>query len=445
MPRMGATNQLNQKLKLGKDKAIWRSLPLEWEYGPPNMTEKRYLRWGGPLGSNRAFRLSKGPRPEQRIIDGKKWRLVGLTEWSEPATFSKNYQSDTRLVNQSKARSLALHLRAVGYNARVINWKNQSGVYILPKAGIERKESKGQKKIEGPFMESIFAEDWKGNTPDDYSNKPLPYGISSPDVTRNRRATMIERPVLFNREWKDLITADEYNSLVDGQFHQRDAPDIEGAQLELIENYPIANLDYDIGVDPFEWDLFWGESFIEGVKSGEAPPLLIDNRRGERPVLLDGGGRLRAIREAGLSEYPAYIISSDNDWPLTITYDDGNTFVLTGLTKEDGQVRGVYQVEGVDADTMRTMADTEIEMDLDNLRSYYKRMVDCRGQKCPYPILNAKQALSQMSSGEQLTLVATDWESEYDIPQFALRYGHSLDAMQKDPSTGEITFILTKG
>ncbi len=71
--------------------------------------------------------------------------------------------------------------------------------------------------------------------------------------------------------------------------------------------------------------------------------------------------------------------------------------------------------------------------------------VDCSGMNCPYPVLYAKNALAEMEPGDTLTLVATDWEAEYDVPMLASRYGHNLQSINKNEATGEITFTITKG
>ena len=57
----------------------------------------------------------------------------------------------------------------------------------------------------------------------------------------------------------------------------------------------------------------------------------------------------------------------------------------------------------------------------------------------------AKQALAEMDSGEELVLVATDWEAEHDVPMLAQRYGHELRSVSKNQETGEITFKIVKG
>lgn len=80
------------------------------------------------------------------------------------------------------------------------------------------------------------------------------------------------------------------------------------------------------------------------------------------------------------------------------------------------------------------------------IRIYSKDMkVDCTGMNCPYPVLMAKNALKEMQPGETLTLTATDWEAEYDVPLLAERYGHELESVEKNRATGEIIFTIKKG
>jgi TusA-related sulfurtransferase len=56
--------------------------------------------------------------------------------------------------------------------------------------------------------------------------------------------------------------------------------------------------------------------------------------------------------------------------------------------------------------------------------------VDARGLNCPLPILKAKKALSEMASGETLTVVATDAGSVRDFQAFAKQTGNELVEQQ---------------
>ncbi len=52
--------------------------------------------------------------------------------------------------------------------------------------------------------------------------------------------------------------------------------------------------------------------------------------------------------------------------------------------------------------------------------------LDARGLNCPLPILKAKKALADMSSGEVLKVVATDPGSIRDFQAFARQTGNEL-------------------
>jgi TusA-related sulfurtransferase len=52
--------------------------------------------------------------------------------------------------------------------------------------------------------------------------------------------------------------------------------------------------------------------------------------------------------------------------------------------------------------------------------------IDTRGLNCPLPILKAKKALSEMTSGQVLKVVATDGGSVRDFQAFAKQTGNDL-------------------
>ena len=52
--------------------------------------------------------------------------------------------------------------------------------------------------------------------------------------------------------------------------------------------------------------------------------------------------------------------------------------------------------------------------------------LDTRGLNCPLPILKAKKALADMSSGEVLKVVSTDPGSMRDFQAFARQTGNEL-------------------
>ena len=66
------------------------------------------------------------------------------------------------------------------------------------------------------------------------------------------------------------------------------------------------------------------------------------------------------------------------------------------------------------------------------------REVDARGLNCPLPILRAKKALSELTSGQVLKVVATDPGSQRDFQAFAKQTGNEL--LQVDASGKEWSF-----
>jgi TusA-related sulfurtransferase len=54
------------------------------------------------------------------------------------------------------------------------------------------------------------------------------------------------------------------------------------------------------------------------------------------------------------------------------------------------------------------------------------REIDTRGLNCPLPILKAKKALSEMTSGQTLKVIATDSGSVRDFIAFARQTGNEL-------------------
>lgn len=59
------------------------------------------------------------------------------------------------------------------------------------------------------------------------------------------------------------------------------------------------------------------------------------------------------------------------------------------------------------------------------------RELDARGLNCPLPILKAKKALAEMSSGQILKVVSTDAGSIRDFKSFARQTGNELLEQQE--------------
>ena len=62
----------------------------------------------------------------------------------------------------------------------------------------------------------------------------------------------------------------------------------------------------------------------------------------------------------------------------------------------------------------------------------YDSEVDARGLACPLPILRAKKALSAMTSGKLLRVLATDAGSVKDFQAFARQTGNELVAQTQE-------------
>jgi TusA-related sulfurtransferase len=68
--------------------------------------------------------------------------------------------------------------------------------------------------------------------------------------------------------------------------------------------------------------------------------------------------------------------------------------------------------------------------------------IDARGLNCPLPILKAKKALADMSSGQVLKVLATDPGSMRDFQSFARQTGHEL--VEQSSAGAEFTHYLRR-
>jgi tRNA 2-thiouridine synthesizing protein A len=68
--------------------------------------------------------------------------------------------------------------------------------------------------------------------------------------------------------------------------------------------------------------------------------------------------------------------------------------------------------------------------------------LDTRGLNCPLPILKAKKALADMSSGQLLKVVATDPGSVRDFQAFARQTGNEL--VQQSEAGNEFVHLLRR-
>jgi tRNA 2-thiouridine synthesizing protein A len=72
----------------------------------------------------------------------------------------------------------------------------------------------------------------------------------------------------------------------------------------------------------------------------------------------------------------------------------------------------------------------------------FDKELDTRGLNCPLPILRTKKALSDLSSGQVLKVVATDPGAVKDFQTFSKQTGHEL--LQQGEANREFTFFMRK-
>ncbi|SNT16666.1 tRNA 2-thiouridine synthesizing protein A [Noviherbaspirillum humi] len=72
----------------------------------------------------------------------------------------------------------------------------------------------------------------------------------------------------------------------------------------------------------------------------------------------------------------------------------------------------------------------------------FQKEVDARGLNCPLPILRAKKALAELSSGEVLRVIATDPGSVRDFQAFAKQTGNTL--LEHSSSNDEFVFFMKR-
>ncbi|HEX9627482.1 MAG TPA: sulfurtransferase TusA family protein [Acidiferrobacterales bacterium] len=68
--------------------------------------------------------------------------------------------------------------------------------------------------------------------------------------------------------------------------------------------------------------------------------------------------------------------------------------------------------------------------------------LDARGLNCPLPILRAKKALGDLTSGKVLKIMATDPGAVKDFQAFAKQTGNEL--LESSEASGEYIFFLKK-
>ncbi len=72
----------------------------------------------------------------------------------------------------------------------------------------------------------------------------------------------------------------------------------------------------------------------------------------------------------------------------------------------------------------------------------FDKELDARGLNCPLPILRAKKALTDMTSGQVLKIVSTDPGSVKDFQAFAKQTGNEL--LSQAAAEKEFTFFMKR-
>jgi tRNA 2-thiouridine synthesizing protein A len=67
--------------------------------------------------------------------------------------------------------------------------------------------------------------------------------------------------------------------------------------------------------------------------------------------------------------------------------------------------------------------------------------LDCRGLKCPLPVLKTEKRLAELPPGATLTVLATDPIAKIDIPLYCLQNGHACDTATEG---GVLRFTIVK-
>jgi tRNA 2-thiouridine synthesizing protein A len=67
--------------------------------------------------------------------------------------------------------------------------------------------------------------------------------------------------------------------------------------------------------------------------------------------------------------------------------------------------------------------------------------LDCRGLKCPLPVLRMEKRLAAIGPGAGLVVLATDPMAKIDIPLHCRQHGHTCTLTEAE---GVLTFAIVK-
>lgn len=71
------------------------------------------------------------------------------------------------------------------------------------------------------------------------------------------------------------------------------------------------------------------------------------------------------------------------------------------------------------------------------------KVLDAKGLSCPMPVVRAKKAMDELTSGQVLEIQTTDKGSKNDLPAWAKASGHTVIDMKEE--NGVLTFWIRKG
>ncbi len=71
------------------------------------------------------------------------------------------------------------------------------------------------------------------------------------------------------------------------------------------------------------------------------------------------------------------------------------------------------------------------------------KVVDARGTACPGPLLAAKKAIGEISSGQIMEILSADEGTRRDIPKWATKKGHDYLGTVED--SGFFRIFMKKG
>ena len=66
------------------------------------------------------------------------------------------------------------------------------------------------------------------------------------------------------------------------------------------------------------------------------------------------------------------------------------------------------------------------------LPSEVTTLLDCRGLRCPLPVLKMEKAMARLGPAASLVVLATDPMAKIDIPLYCLQHGHACAVTTED-------------